>query len=368
MKSILFISSEKNRDILETYKNNHKDELSSIKRLTGYFEINDYINGKINFFENFTFLILDRLAFNNNDRDFVEAIKKLYNTIEKTRILIIWQGFNHESNDGVFLIKNGITNLIINENIQENIKEIEEATTEKGIIKYQSINDIKTTGGEKYLFKNDNYSILILNTDHRMLATTYSLSLCNFLAKVGAETSYVTLKDEEEINIIRRIYENNEKEIEEYKYQEEIDDRQFIELSKGFKYLNLVISTENIPSQFTILDASGLPPKRILEIKDYIKQADKILLFCELNEWQIDRTRTYIEKLTKIREDLLYNNNAIDIIINNSKKDEIDKNIKIFNDIVPKTLIEQDGIFDWKKNRNYFYALVEKQIIGIATA
>lgn len=359
-KSIYEIISDEKVNLFDfVLKPRYEDESEFeqyVKRQIGSGLDVEQLNQRIEYFNSFEYLILDRDAFANDDRYVVQMFKSIISFMQNTKPVFVWINIPEELKNELISIcedNSKLLNLITGETLDEQKEEILECFSEEGMKRY--ITNWKTGENEnfeKYSFRLDSiYGIEILSTTSDIISKSISLSLIKYLYEIGAKAYYLCpFYSDNELNAIARLM-GAEKQDEYYKMDN-------IYLSNN---TNLEIS-ENI--NFIIQDLGYIKEEMLNELQENgidNDNFDKKIILCDLNVLEIDLVKyLYYHMGNKV---YLANSSNKYININSlSGKDkedfeEIDKQLKI------KKIDKQQDLIDIRTNRNFFNALIEPNII-----
>ena len=314
------------------------------------------LNQRIEYFNDFGYLILDRDAFANDDRYIVQMFKSIVSFMQDTKPIFIWIDIPEDLKKELIDIcedNHKLLNLISSETLDEQKEEILECFSEKGMQRY--ITSWKTSENEnfeKYNFRLDSiYGIEMLSTTSDIISKSISLSLCMYLNEVGAKVNYnCPLYNNNELNAIARLI-GAEKQDEYYKMDN--------------IYLSNNLEAEIKDNTNFIIQDLGYIKEDMLEGLQNNNidndNFDKKIILCDLNILEIDLVKYIYYRLGN----KVYLANSTNKYINPSqlsgkdKEDfeDIDRQLKI------KKLDKQQDLIDIRTNRNFFNALIEPNII-----
>lgn len=313
------------------------------------------VNQKIEYYNTFNYLIIDREAFANEDRYCVQMMKTLLSFMQNTIPIFIWvnmpDNYKHE------LIETGVKNLIISDTLDEQKEEILECLSEKGMQRYNT--NWKTSGNEnfeKYKFKEQNgYSIQLLTTSSETKSISISMSLSLYINKVGGKVCYIApMYSDNKIEAIARLVEAEKQ--DSYYIKENIyitNDEDFNFAEKGVDFL--------------IRDLGFINDTMFI---DYLKEIDndnfdKNIIICDPNTLEIDTIKMMLEKLNNNTYIVNSTNKYIDInSLSNLSSIEYDFFSLIDKQRRIKRLEKQDELIDIRTNRNFFNMLIEPHIVA----
>ena len=234
--------------------------------------------------------------------------------------------------------------------------EINECFSKSGMKRYAT-NSENREKGEIYEFKDGSFTILSLNADRRMKNTINMVTFANFISKVGGLINYVSFK-ENDLSIIKKIYEEKGHHIINY------NDTDFKVNNINFTYEAI----SDVDSNLYIIDMSNIPINHLKDdkYKDYIKAADRILLFSELNVFQEKNANLLFDAIKDINEEIILNKEKGFFVFNiDEPKEGFARNTTLFNTFSYKELRPIKDIFDIRVNRDIYFNLIETQINNI---
>ncbi|WP_395547467.1 MULTISPECIES: hypothetical protein [unclassified Lacrimispora] len=196
---ILYLSSTQHTNLLDFTGWYNADSEMPIKKMAGNFVLKQFIVYDMRNFSHVTEVVLDRIAFGDDDEEFAGAIEEFL-TMYNPRITVICEGLLEDSPLFRSLLESGVGNIVCSTDIAEIQREILECLSEQGMVRYAAKERTKKTGGRRtYRFDCENIHVTVISSQSRMGATTTALGLCAWLAAVGASVCYV---EENESNIL----------------------------------------------------------------------------------------------------------------------------------------------------------------------
>ena len=340
--------------------NSHEEQDANHKKMLGEnLNIEKIVNQRIDFINSFTYFIIDRDCFANEDIKVVGMFKSIKSFMRDTIPIFMWVNIDEKYKNE--LINAGITNLIIGNTLDEQKEEILECFSENGMKRYGT--KWKTSGTEnyeKYYFSESKvYAIQLMTTDNNIKCKSIAISLCLYINKVGGKALYyLPLSSDNEIESIACLLEANKMENEE-------DENKTILYKKDNIYItnnedNISFSDFN----FVIQDLGYIEWTKYNEYKECIvdENFDKNVILCDINPLEIDILRelsiNFDQKIMLLNSTDKYLN--IDNLtgIDRDFFGQLDKSNKI------KKLEKQEELIDLRTNRNIFYTLIEPNIIG----
>ena len=190
---ILYLSSNDNINTID-FLSDKKGIV--IKKLSGTFNLNQFVLNDMRSFTHYSFLVLDYNALTDSDDEFIEAIlafKKMYSS----RIVLIMNQDKRLESLIYRLIECDETNLVFNEDVDELKIDVLNAVSDLGISKRELQGKISRVFGntdysfEKYDFPKENIKIGVAGTMSRVGTTTMALNLTSYLSSIGARVCYV---------------------------------------------------------------------------------------------------------------------------------------------------------------------------------
>ena len=166
---ILYLSSTQHTNLLDFTGWYNADSEMPIKKMVGNFVLKQFIVYDMRNFSHVTEVVLDRIAFGDDEEEFAGAIEEFL-TMYNPRITVICEGLSRDSPMFHSLLDSGVGNIVCSTDIAEIQREILECLSEH-----------------------------VISSQPRMGATTTALGLCAWLAAVGASVCYV---EENESNIL----------------------------------------------------------------------------------------------------------------------------------------------------------------------
>ena len=91
---ILYLSSQQHTNLLDFLA--EQEDALPVKKMTGNFMLKQFVVYDMRNFSHCTELVLDRIAFGDEDRDFAQAIEEFL-TMYNTRITVICEGLKENN-------------------------------------------------------------------------------------------------------------------------------------------------------------------------------------------------------------------------------------------------------------------------------
>lgn len=353
--------------ISDKFKTHEEQEANHKKFLGENLDIEKIVNQRIDFINSFTYFIIDRDCFANEDIKIVGMFKSIKSFMRDTIPIFMW--INIEDSYKNELINAGITNLIIGNTLDEQKEEILECFSENGMRRYGTTWKTGTTENyEKYYFSESKaYAIQLMTTDNNIKCKSLSLSLCLYINKVGGKVLYyLPLNTDKEVEDIAILLDANNINVDN-------DNENVGEKSILYKKDEIYITNEedNIDFSdfnFVVQDLGFIDWTKYKDYKDCItdENYDKNVIICDINPLEINILK---EMTTSLGQKIMLLNSSDKYInidnLTGIDKDYfglLDKNNKI------KKIEKQEELLDLRTNRNIFYTLIEPNIIGTQRA
>lgn len=205
---ILYLSSQQHTNLLDFLA--EKEDALPVKKMTGNFMLKQFVIYDMRNFSHCTELVLDRIAFGDEDRDFAQAIEEFL-TMYNARITVICEGLKESDPLCRALLDAGVGNIVTNVEIRGMQEEIMQSLSGQGMTRYAPKERKKVRGqGEHYRFMTDNVRIAMLSSQSRIGTTTTALGFAAWLGSVGASVAYVEKSDSGIIPYLADAYEMDE--------------------------------------------------------------------------------------------------------------------------------------------------------------
>lgn len=205
---ILYLSSQQHTNLLDFLA--EKEDALPVKKMTGNFMLKQFVIYDMRNFSHCTELVLDRIAFGDEDRDFAQAIEEFL-TMYNARITVICEGL--KESDPLFgaLLSAGVGNIVTNVEIRGMQEEIRQSLSSQGMTKYHPKERKQPKAqGEHYRFMADGVRIALVSSQSRIGTTTTALGFTSWLGSVGASVAYVERNDSGIISYLSDAYEMDE--------------------------------------------------------------------------------------------------------------------------------------------------------------
>lgn len=186
---ILYLSSQQHTNLLDFLA--EKEDALPVKKMTGNFMLKQFVIYDMRNFSHCTELVLDRIAFGDEDRDFAQAIEEFL-TMYNARITVICEGLKESDPLCRALLDAGVGNIVTNMEIRGMQEEIMQSLSSQGMTRYVPKERKKPkVQGEHYRFTADGVRIAMLSSQSRIGTTTMALGFAAWLGSVGASVAYV---------------------------------------------------------------------------------------------------------------------------------------------------------------------------------
>lgn len=205
---ILYLSSQQHTNLLDFLA--EKEDALLVKKMTGNFMLKQFVIYDMRNFSHCTELVLDRIAFGDEDRDFAQAIEEFL-TMYNARITVICEGL--QEGDSLFrsLLDAGVGNIVTNVEIRGMQEEIRQSLSSQGMTRYSPKERKKPkVQGEYYHFTADGVRIAMIGSQSRIGTTTMALGFAAWLGSVGASVAYVEKNARGIIPYLAEAYEMDE--------------------------------------------------------------------------------------------------------------------------------------------------------------
>ena len=188
-KMILYLSSQQHTNLLDFLA--EKEDALPIKKMTGNFMLKQFVIYDMRNFSHCTELVLDRIAFGDEDRDFAQAIEEFL-TMYNARITVICEGLKESNPLCRALLDAGVGNIVTDVEIRGMQEEIMQSLSSQGMTRYAPKEQKKTERkGECYRFMADGVRIAMISSQSRIGTTTMALGFTAWLGNAGASVAYV---------------------------------------------------------------------------------------------------------------------------------------------------------------------------------
>lgn len=205
---VLYLTSQQHTNLLDFLA--EQEDALPVKKVVGNFKLKQFVVYDMRNFSHCTELVLDRIAFVEEDREFTEAIIEFL-TMYNARITVICEGLKEKEPLFKDLLEAGVENIVTEAEIVSIQEEIRQSLSENGMTKYHSKEQKKLLEVEEhYCFSANGVRIAIIGSQSRIGTTVISLGLTAWLGSVGAKAAYVEKNDSNIIPYLAEAYEMNE--------------------------------------------------------------------------------------------------------------------------------------------------------------
>lgn len=205
---ILYLSSQQHTNLLDFLA--EKEDALPVKKMTGNFMLKQFVIYDMRNFSHCTELVLDRIAFGDEDRDFAQAIEEFL-TMYNARITVICEGLKESDPLCRALLDAGVGNIVTNVEIRGMQEEIRQSLSSQGMTRYVPKERKKMkVQGEHYHFMADGIKIAMISSQSRIGTTTTALGFAAWLGSVGASVAYVEKNTSGIIHYLSDAYEMDE--------------------------------------------------------------------------------------------------------------------------------------------------------------
>ncbi|MEF9921451.1 MAG: hypothetical protein RSA86_02255 [Christensenellaceae bacterium] len=203
---VLYLSSTAHSNLLDFTGWYEADSEMPIKKLVGSYVLKQFVVHDMRNFSHFSEVVLDRLAFGDDDTEFAEAIEEFL-TMYNARMTVICEGLQQSDSLFAALLNSGVGNIVCDTEITAMQREISECLSETGMTRYNpKERSKKQHSGVCYHFDCENVHIAVMAAQPRMGATTVAMGLCGWLQSVGATVCYVEGNSSRHLSILARAY------------------------------------------------------------------------------------------------------------------------------------------------------------------
>lgn len=205
---ILYLTSQEHTNLLD-FLTEQGDSLP-VKKMTGNFMLKQFVIYDMRNFSHCTELVLDRIAFGDEDEAFAEAIAEFL-TMYNARITVIQEGLKETEPLFRALLSAGVGNIVTDTEIAGIQGEIRQSLSAEGMTRYQPKERKKPGAKEvQYRFTADGVRIAMIGSQSRMGTTTAALGFAAWLGSVGGSAAYVELNGGGIIPYLSEAYEMDE--------------------------------------------------------------------------------------------------------------------------------------------------------------
>lgn len=203
---VLYLSSTAHSNLLDFTGWYEADSEMPIKKLVGSYVLKQFVVRDMRNFSHFSEVVLDRLAFGDDDTEFAEAIEEFL-TMYNARMTVICEGLKQSDPLFAALLDSGVGNIVCDTEIAAMQREISECLSETGMTRYNpKERPQKQNGTIRYHFDCENIHIAVMAAQSRMGATTIAMGFCTWLQSVGATVCYIEANQSRHLSILSRAY------------------------------------------------------------------------------------------------------------------------------------------------------------------
>lgn len=186
---ILYLSSQQHTNLLDFLA--EQEDALPVKKMTGNFMLKQFVVYDMRNFSHCTELVLDRIAFGDDDEDFAHAIEEFL-TMYNARVTVICEGLKESDPLCRALLAAGVGNIVASVEIREMQDEIRQSLSSRGMTKFFTRERKKgKMQEEQYRFTADRVRIAMVSSQSRIGTTTTALGFAAWLGSVGASVAYV---------------------------------------------------------------------------------------------------------------------------------------------------------------------------------
>ncbi len=202
---VLYLSSQQHTNLLDFLA--EQEDALPVKKMTGNFMLKQFVVYDMRNFSHCTELVLDRIAFGDEDGDFAHAIEEFL-TMYNARITVICEGLKESDLLCRALLDAGVGNIVTSMEIREMQEEIRQSLSSRGMTKFSPRErERPEKQGEYYCFQADSVRIAMVSSQSRIGTTTTALGFAAWLGSVGASVAYVEKNGSGIIPFLRDAYE-----------------------------------------------------------------------------------------------------------------------------------------------------------------
>lgn len=205
---VLYLTSQQHTNLLDFLAG--EEDALPVKKMTGNFLLKRFVVHDMRNFSHCTELVLDRMAFGDEDEDFIHAIEE-FQTMYNARITVLWEGLVESGPLCRALLDAGVGNIVAGTGMEEVQEEIRQSLSRRGMTKFlPRAGRSPVAQGEHYRFTADGVRIAMISSQSRIGTTTTALGLAAWLGSVGASVAYVEKNGGGIIPCLKEAYEMGE--------------------------------------------------------------------------------------------------------------------------------------------------------------
>ena len=334
---ILNFTTAEHTNLLDFLSNHQEYSEVPIRKMVGTFDLSQFVVRDMRNFSHFTEVVIDRTAFTDTDKEFVDAIEQFL-TMYYARITVIDE--NITESDKLFkqLLDIGVGNIVTAFDIATIQAEILACISDNGLQKYNAKERATPTPlGEHYKFTCENIRVAILGSQERMGATTMAIGMVNWLHEVGATVCYVEANQKQILPLLAR------------EYNEPFEDGAFI--TEDVKF------TQTNPQEqynFIVYDFGASFEKKL----PLIEQMDIVILMCGGKMYEIPFS---LRSLQSLEQTEAY---VCPLFLSEERRDSY---VELFQSDYHELLYPeyQPDFMDTEPNRANYKKIIEKHIATV---
>ncbi|MCI8529507.1 MAG: hypothetical protein HFH82_10205 [Lachnospiraceae bacterium] len=203
---VLYLSSPQHRNLLDFIDFSEQENGQAVKKMVGKFVLKQFVIYDMRNFSHFTDVVLDRIAFEDTDAEFGQAIEAFL-TMYPLHVTVIYEGLSQKEPLFQMLLDCGVGNIVCGSEILEIQREINECLSGKGMTRYLSEDwQNKKEVMEQYQFGCKNVVVAVVGAQSRIGTTAIAIGLCAWLAHVGASVCYVEDNHSGHLDVLAHSY------------------------------------------------------------------------------------------------------------------------------------------------------------------
>ncbi len=287
---ILYLASQQHTNLLDFLA--EREEMLPVKKMTGNFMLKQFVIYDMRNFSHCTELVLDRIAFGDEDRNFVQTIEEFL-TMYNARITVICEGLKESDPLCRALLDAGVGNIVTDVEIRGMQEEIWQSLSSQGMTRYTPKERKRSKVQEQYRFMANGIRIAVFGSQNRIGTTTAALGFTAWLGSVGASVAYVERNTGGIIRYLSDAYEMDEEaggyRLEKMWYGTQIPD-------VGFHFLLEDYGTDRLDADTDILLlVCGTKPYEVVHTMKLLEQYEtkEAFILCPFVEKALQDT--YVE-------------------------------------------------------------------------
>ena len=196
-----------------------------IRKMSGNFDLSEFIIRDMRKYASCRYFCVERLAINENDDDFWEALKS-FQMMYSARVIVLYESASEIDSFTRGLVQIGVTDIVTAPDINEKLAQIAECLSAEGMTKYKPAavrkrepnepDEEKTTlaqnivlkemEDEQYRFDCVNVNIGIIGATRRVGTTSLALGLAGFIKNHGGTACYAAFNTNGHLESIASSY------------------------------------------------------------------------------------------------------------------------------------------------------------------